>query len=45
VNRGLSLPRKGFLQHLVQDATLLFTLRLRLLSHSETGQFEFETFA
>jgi hypothetical protein len=45
VNRGLSLQFKGFSQPFIDGATALFTLRLRALSHMETGERKFETVA
>jgi hypothetical protein len=43
VNRGLSLPHKGFSQPFIDGGQPLFTLRLRALSHMGTASFEFET--
>jgi hypothetical protein len=34
---------QGFLQYFVDGERLMFTLRLRVLSHSETGASEIET--
>jgi hypothetical protein len=45
VNRGLSLQYKGFSQGFIDGAMSLFTLRLRTLSHMETGVSKFETLA
>jgi hypothetical protein len=36
---------QGFLQHFIDAASALFTLRLQALSHSETGASEIETLA
>jgi hypothetical protein len=36
---------QGFSQHFIDAGSALFTLRLRTLSHSETGPPEFETLA
>jgi hypothetical protein len=36
---------QGFLQYFIDGERVMFTLRLRVLSHSETGASEIETLA
>jgi hypothetical protein len=36
---------QGFLQYFIDGVSAMFTLRLRALSHSETGASEIETLA
>jgi hypothetical protein len=45
VNRGLSLQYKGFSQPFIDALHLVFTLRLRGMSHMETTRAKAETLA